>query len=86
MDSEMIDLVKRETQLVELVAHVAQQLQRGKDVNIYLDYLRYVFQNNPKVKFLDTLITSFDVFMVIPPSKTSKFLHGSASSCLLKCR
>jgi hypothetical protein len=58
----MIALVDEEIQLIELVTHVAQQVQRGKDASAHLAYLNRIFQEKkPEAALLNTLITSLDV-------------------------
>ena len=55
-------LVDQEIQLIELVTHVAQQVQRGKDASAYLLYLNRIFQEKkPETVLLNALITSLDV-------------------------
>ena len=55
-------LVDQEIQLIELVTHVAQQVQRGKDASAYLAYLNRIFQEKkPETVLLNALITSLDV-------------------------
>ena len=55
-------LVDQEIQLIELVTHVAQQVQRGKDASAYLAYLNRIFQGEKtQTVLLNALITSLDV-------------------------